>query len=259
MIKNILQQLALQAHIQHDSFYSRFKVNSIGIDAIAPLTSAERNFYLNIAPAVRGQSLIVYDIGAAKGVTASCFAKLRNVQIVHAFEPIQESYRQLIQATDSSRVVCHNIALGSEEEVKNININNLTNSSSLLSPTALFEKEISGISTIKTETINIVKLDDYVERNSIPLPQLMKIDVQGYEKEVIIGGIKVLRQTRYCFMEMSFQSLYEGTPLFDDLYQLMVSMRFKLVGTSSPMFGKSGQQLQVDGLFVNTSLEDSSQ
>jgi FkbM family methyltransferase len=252
MIKEIFRKIALQAHIQHEVLYSQYKMRAIGVNVDYPLTPEERGFYLNIAPALGGKQLVVYDIGAARGVTSCCLAKLKNVKAVHAFEPMKSSYQNLVQSISRfDKVFCHNIGLGNIEERKNININNLTNSSSLFSPTELFQNEIPGVSTIDTESIDVCKLDSYVKQKSLQLPQVIKIDVQGYEKEVILGGIETVRQAHYCFMEMSFCSLYENTPLFDELYQLMVGINFRLVGVSSPMTGKSGQQLQVDGLFMN--------
>jgi FkbM family methyltransferase len=252
MIKKIIKSLALLAHIQHDRAYSYYKIREAGVQSEFPLNAEERDFYLSLCSALQDRNMVIYDIGAANGSTARCFAKLRNVVSVHAFEPIPKSYQNLLSVShEFQKINCHNTALGNTKGQQTIYINNLINSSSLLSPTQLFQGEIQGIEVKEQIEIPIVQLDEYVRDRYLPSPHLIKIDVQGYEKEVITGGHKTIKQAKYCFMEMSFQSLYEGSSLFEELYQLMVDMGFRLVGVSSPMRGKSGSCLQVDGLFLN--------
>jgi len=41
--------------------------------------------------------------------------------------------------------------------------------------------------------VNIIRLDDFVEKNSLQIG-LVKIDVEGFELEVIKGGIKTIQK-----------------------------------------------------------------
>jgi FkbM family methyltransferase len=252
MFNKIIKNIALNLHIQHERAYSYYKVKESGVSTELPLDLEERKFYLLMRPALVGNDLVVYDIGAAQGITAKCFAKLKQVSSVHAFEPIPSSYDLLLAGSRQfTKIECHQVGMGNVSGEQTLYLNNWTNSSSLLSTTDLFQQEVAGVDITSKIQIPVVKLDEYVRGKSLPIPDLIKIDVQGYEKEVIEGGVDTITKAKYCFMEMSFQSLYDGSPLFGDLYQTMVDLGFRLVGVSSPMIGKSGTPLQVDGLFAN--------
>ena len=101
------------AHVQYVEAYSYYKVHKAGLLARSPLTHAEREFYLKLRPALQGDSLVVYDIGASKGVVSGRLAKLSNVIAVHAFEPIPNVYAQLVARMQPyPQVHCHNVAVG---------------------------------------------------------------------------------------------------------------------------------------------------
>lgn len=250
---NLAKKTALWLHAQHAKAYSYYKVQESKIITNAPLTATERDFYLKLRLGLQGNNLTVYDIGAAKGIVSSCLAKLPNVSQIHAFEPIPKIYAQLEANMQLvPKVNCHNVALGNTSGLSTMYISNKTDSSSLL-PMAELHKTQMPINLDITHQIQVpvVRLDDYVKQQKLSKPYLIKIDVQGYEKNIIEGGINTISQAKHCILEMSFHSLYEGSPLFDDIYRLMRSLNFNLIGLSSPLLGKSGIQLQVDGIFEN--------
>ena len=252
---HFLKKIALNIHIQYHRLYSYYKVSETGLITSLPLTSSERDFYLGLQTVLKSNSLVVYDIGAAEGIVSSLFAKLPNISEVHAFEPIPNMYRQLtFSVKPFPNVHCHNVALGNEKTEKAMYIASNSDSSSLLQVANLHKDEFNNVNFSKKITVNCVRLDDYVEENQLPLPNIVKIDVQGYEKEVLNGGQITIKKADYCILEMSFYPLYEGSPLFDDIYTQMRELGFQLIGISKPLKGKSGDQLQIDGIFKNSQL-----
>lgn len=250
--RSLLQKTGLWIHAQHARAYSYYKIRESGLIANPSLTANERDFYLKLRVGLQGDSLVVYDIGAAKGIVSTCLAKLPNVIAVHAFEPIPEVYDKLVRNIQPfSKVYCHNVALGNFDGSSTMYVSNKSDSSSLLPMAELHKAQIPGTELAHQIQVPVVCLDNYVEVHKLPIPQLVKIDVQGYEKTVLEGGTKTIRQAKHCILEMSFQPLYEESPLFDDMYRLMCDLGFKLIGLSSPLSGKSGLQLQVDGIFEN--------
>jgi FkbM family methyltransferase len=252
MFKKLFKDLALAIHIQHNKAYSYYKIRDISLSTEQSLDAEERDFYLSLRSVLQQENLVIYDIGAARGVTARCFAKLSNVSKICAFEPIPEAYSKLVNNVESfSKVSCHNVALGSEEDTLTMNISSNRDSSSLLPMLQLHQKEFPQIDMNNQIQVPVVRLDDYVERHQLTMPDVVKIDVQGYEIRVINGGVKTISQSKYCVLEMSFQPLYDGSPLFDEVYSRMRDLGFKLVGLTTPLTGKSGLPLQVDGIFEN--------
>ena len=80
---------------------------------------------------------------------------------------------------------------------------------------------------------------------------LVKIDVQGYEDRVLLGGERVIRAASHVLVETLFESLYEVQASFDVTYGIMKKYGFQYAGNvseiRSPMDGRS---LAADVLFV---------
>ena len=98
--------------------------------------------------------------------------------------------------------------------------------------------------------IKISKLDTIFATQKIDSPNLLKIDVQGYEANVLRGGEETLKRIQYIVAETSFKSLYQGETIFLDLVRLIESRGFHFIRPvgwlSDPM---SGEILQMDALF----------
>jgi hypothetical protein len=81
----------------------------------------------------------------------------------------------------------------------------------------------------------------------------VKIDVQGYEDRVIAGGDAVISRSKAMIVEVSFQELYEGQPLFDDIYQRLKQKGFAYMGNLYQLLNPADAAvLQADALFVRT-------
>jgi FkbM family methyltransferase len=252
MFNKIIHKFALYLHILHRDIYSRYKVNSLDTSPEKMLTSLERTFYLELYPFLREKNTIFYDIGAAQGTVSSCLAKLPNISEVYAFEPNPELYQKLLlNVGEDSKIFCHNVALGSVDGSISLNISDRSHSSSILPIASLHVDQFPGSDFRKKVDVQIFRLDNYVSQKQLPMPNLIKIDVQGYELNILNGAVDTIRHAKYCILEMSFQELYLNAPLFEDVYRYMIDMGFKLVGVSAPLRGKTYDQLQVDGYFEN--------
>jgi FkbM family methyltransferase len=254
-MKNLISEFALWLHVQHRDLYSYYKVRMSNQSFDQPLDAIERLFYLELQSLLKNEPLVIYDIGAAEGILSSALAKLANSISIQAFEPIPDVYQKLsIKTSRFSKISCHNVALGDAEGKISMYISNKSNSSSLLPMKNLHNNEFPGTGISHKIDVPVVRLDDYVRQNNLLIPNLIKIDVQGYEKNVIEGGLETISKSKYCVVEMSFKSLYEGSPLFDDIYNILKNLGFKIIGVSHPLKGHSSDQLQVDGYFENINI-----
>lgn len=254
----LVKRLALKVHILHERFYSYFKLKKSNLSYINGLNFAETNFVLELEAILHqfsNKPIVIYDIGAACGEFSSALSKVRSVVKIHAFEPQPDSYFKLKEKLKANqKVQAHNIALGQTYSKLDMYINNWSNSSSLLPLAKETNEIINGIETQHKIEVEVFPLDDYVETNNLALPNIIKIDVQGFEYEILKSGKNCIRHAEYCILELSFKTLYENSPLFDDLYQFMRDNNFQLIGTNKPMIGPDGTWLQVDGIFRNMNL-----
>ena len=79
----------------------------------------------------------------------------------------------------------------------------------------------------------------------------LKIDVQGFEKQVIAGGESTINdRCAGIQLELSFVSLYKGDILIQDALELMDSFGFVLAGLAPGFVDvRNGRVLQADGVF----------
>lgn len=104
---------------------------------------------------------------------------------------------------------------------------------------------------LATETVEIRTLDDIASRFSSRATLGLKIDVQGYEAEVLAGGAETLARARYVDIELCPVPLYEGQIMMIDLMQRMEDLGFSLVAIEDTYSDKrTGQVLSYNGVYA---------
>lgn len=69
----------------------------------------------------------------------------------------------------------------------------------------------------KSIRVKSITLDSWSEKSNVKHADLIWVDVQGAELNVIRGGKKLLRQTRFLYMEYADKELYEGQASVQEL------------------------------------------
>lgn len=201
----------------------------------------------------------VLDVGASKGYSSRVFRRFWPQAQILAFEPLEECFLELSKSfgTDRRFKAFHS-ALGEKEEVSLIHRNDYSVSSSLLPMDDLHVQSFPHTKNSSAEKVSIRRLDDIAGAENLVGPILMKLDVQGFEGQVLRGGLETLKQVQVIITEMSVSPLYKGQIEFDELYRLLVSLGFKYQGNYDQLHSPvDGRILQVDGIFVRDSIASS--
>ena len=74
-----------------------------------------------------------------------------------------------------------------------------------------------------------VTLDDAVKLKKLPLPDLIKIDVQGAELDILKGAEKVLKHCKDLILELQIVEYNKGAPLKDEVINYVEQLGFKLI------------------------------
>lgn len=193
----------------------------------------------------------VFDIGANTGQFA---AEIRNIlpgAMIYSFEPLKDCFLELREReSKDTRFKAFNLAIGDKEGTLEIHKSAYAPSSSILPMTELHKESFPHSRGSVPETISIKKLDDAVKSISIESELLIKADVQGYEDKVILGGRETFLKAKAVIIETSFVPLYEGQPLFDDIYGSLKTLGFSYRGSINHKSGANGERLFEDSLFV---------
>ena len=104
----------------------------------------------------------------------------------------------------------------------------------------------------KEEKITTDTLDHALEKEHLQGNTLIKIDVQGFEDKVILGGKETIASAAIIIVETSFVELYKNQPLFDTVYQLLYELGFRYAGVWAPELTSplDGRRLQQDSIFL---------
>lgn len=198
----------------------------------------------------------VLDVGANIGQFTMGLRESGYKGRIISFEPLSEAYSHLLinSKNDPNWIIAPRMAIGNEEGKKTINISGNSYSSSILKMTDTHIKGAPESTYIDSEEIYINKLDNIGEtflknKNNI----FIKIDVQGYESQVLKGAINILSKIKGMKIELSLVPLYEGQLLFLDMLDYITNLGFELWDISAGFRDKqSGKLLQFDGIFFRS-------
>ncbi len=214
-------------------------------------------FFSGVAAAVEHEALLsniycktIIDIGANKGqfslVARHCF---KDAQIF-AFEPLSKPFRALRNIfVHDCMITLYQMAIGSAIISQQMHISQRDDSSSLLPITDLQNKVFPGTKEKAIINVNVKPLDSILKKHAIRHPALLKIDVQGYELEVLKGCKDILSLLNYVYVECSYQELYQGQPLASEIISFLNQQGFDLTGVYNTNYDELGRAIQSDMFF----------
>ena len=200
------------------------------------------------------ENLVLLDIGANVGQFTVDIKNLGFQHSIISYEPIPELFRKLERNSKKFKNwEVRNIGIGSKNGNFEINVSDSGGkSSSFLNMkdihlmnfpgTGFIDRVVVPVSTIPAEINNL---------GLIPSQLVLKIDVQGFEGEVLKGSREILSEIPFCYIELSLHSLYEGEPEILEILNLLANHGQKLFDIGRGVSSKSGDLLQVDILTCN--------
>lgn len=199
----------------------------------------------------------IFDVGANTGGYATSLRAIGYKEQIISFEPLSEAFAALEKkSTADPNWQVRKIALGNEDGKATINVSKNLVSSSIaqIDPKHVESEPLSKY--VSTEVIDIYKLDtvfgEYVKKGD---RVLLKIDTQGFEKNVLDGAKSSLPSIIGIQLEMSIVPLYSNELLMADMLDYLSERNFSLHslenGFADP---KTGQLLQVDGIFFRNNI-----
>ena len=193
---------------------------------------------------------LIIDVGSNKGqftfVSKIYFPKVT----IYSFEALRSEFKKYKNLISSFKnIKAYNYALGNINKKTRMNIASSPDSSSLLEINDIQSQEFGTYETNLFEEIEVRRLDEWLDQiksfNSI----LLKIDVQGFELEVLKGSKQVLKHINYLYIEASSVELYKNQPLLENIKDFLFEEGFFLEGSFNQCYGKNNKLIQGDYLF----------
>jgi FkbM family methyltransferase len=137
----------------------------------------------------------VYDVGAYHGLLTLFFS--RSARRVVSYEPNNMNHSRLVEnlkLNGVENVTVRRLGLGALAQTAAMTYSPLmSGGASLAQGDARQHRRFGGV---KTEQIEITTLDQDIEEQHLPPPDLIKIDVEGWELEVLKGARRTLTTAR---------------------------------------------------------------
>jgi hypothetical protein len=197
---------------------------------------------------------LLFDVGANFGQYAmDARDNGYNGKIV-SFEPIPDAYKKILKNSKNDPLwkIHKRCALGAKIDEMEINISQNSQSSSILSMNNMHSSVVPEsiyIGKARTDVITLDSIFDSYRKNKEKT--FLKIDVQGFESEVLKGLTLNLKNIFGVEIEMSVVPLYDNQELYNYFFSFFEQNGFTL-WSLVPIFRKddTGELLQFDAVFV---------
>ena len=175
----------------------------------------------------------IIDIGSNKGQFILLIEKIYPNKNIYSFEPIKEMIdKQKKFFSYKNNIIFHNIALGSSTTLKEFLITTRMDSSSFLKIVSDKNKS-KNYDIVENRNIQINTLDNLLINEKISHPVLIKIDVQGYELEVLRGANNLLKKTDYLLLEVSKNEMYQNQPIEKVIVEYLKNLNFDILKSNN--------------------------
>ncbi len=192
------------------------------------------------------------DIGANKGQWAEMAIDTLGCKVI-SIEPQKSAVFDLSLLVDKhkGRLVVFNLALGSQNKNVDMNIHNSSSELSFIDPRLKDMPLLKGKQE-KVENVKMTTLDLLYRRNLTLFRNidLVKIDTEGYELDVLKGGLKFLKEVKPKFiqLEMNWHQLFLGYSLIN-ISQLIPKYKIYKILPSGSCFYGIDPTLPINNLF----------
>ncbi len=196
---------------------------------------------------------VIYDIGASNGVWSDTIALTVPDAEYHLFEPLAEAvtfYRQdlLERLARRPNFRLHAVGLADHSGTAEMFATHDGFGSSMLDRGTIPEVK-------ERVSVPLYRLDEFVEQESLPAPNVIKFDVQGAERLILSGGSRTIRNADVLFMETWLTRGYgPETPLLTEMIEFLENAGFTLVGLGEQFRHERGPVYSVDAVFYSAVL-----
>lgn len=188
---------------------------------------------------------VTVDVGAYHGEWTTMFKKIFPSTKVLMMEAQKEKTPILKEVCEkfSGEVFCE-IALLGANAGKEVEFVQMETGSSVFEETSPYARKRLKKTLATLDNL----LEAYTDFQKI---DFLKLDVQGYELEVLKGASTILKRTEFILMETSLIPINKGCPLILEVITFMDRMGFRTFDFCSQIRRKDGTLWATDLLFIN--------
>lgn len=184
---------------------------------------------------------VIYDIGAYKGEWTMDVKKIFKSAEFILFEANEQHEFDLKKLGVPYFIK----TLGNREDMVMFYSIGGTGDSVLREQTHHYQQGLCNEQMVKMST-----LDNVVHTYNLPLPDFVKMDVQGAEKMIIEGGVAIIRNAEVIILEVGILQYNHGAPLIAEMINFMELLGYCVNDFVEFHYLPTRELIQVDILFI---------
>lgn len=196
-----------------------------------------------------------FDIGGNTGQTGTHLRRWGYTGRIISFEPVRGTFSELAKAASGDRLWdVVNVGIGDRDGTALINVSQRSDYSSLRAALPILGAFDEQSAYVAQEEITLRRLDSVFDEHRGGAERVfVKVDTQGYEREVLAGASGVLDRIQGVQLELSLVPMYEGEATFLEVANLLERSGFTIALVEPVSYDPaSSSLLQVDGFFVRS-------
>jgi FkbM family methyltransferase len=243
-----LRPAAVQETIEARRFCARYA------DRTRPVRKHRiaRESRLDLLPATLDlEDGLIVDLGANVGDWTAAVLEVAPRARVLAVEPAPEPRRRLeARFGGDPRVSIDSRAVAARAGAAEFFITRHSHNSSMRRPRASVDDHYGAVGAwniVDRIEVPVTTVDELVGNEDVAV---LKIDVQGLEREALSGARGTLERAGGVLVEVTFISHYDGDATFPWLHEHLTQLGFDLVGLSEPFTSTQGALLWMDACYA---------
>ena len=195
---------------------------------------------------------VVLDVGANEGQFGRRLRAWGYRGRIISFEPLDGAYAVLARhAARDGNWEINQVALGAEDGTGELNVSDATVFSSLMRARPELEATFPEAAARSTQAVQVRSLDSWLgEHGEVGSRPFLKVDVQGYEHNVLRGAATTLPRLTGVQVELTLSRLYAGESTAGELL-IELERRGLVMALLDPVAydQRTGAMLAVDAIF----------
>ena len=242
-----------------NKYLRKFNVELHGLGYLQSLAKDSfKSDELDVFKATFGnKKILIYDVGAHRGLTVKKYVESFPNALIHAFEPYEPLAAIIIEdQKGNSNVVVNKMGISDKDAELSFNINKDSGTNSVLKSKMTGLNSDKQVETLQKITVPVTTLDGYAKKNHHDRVNILKMDIQGSELNALKGAAGLLKEKKIdiIFAETNFVEQYEGQALFHEILSFLGQYGYVIQDMYHPIYGK-GKLAWCDTLFVRDDLK----
>jgi FkbM family methyltransferase len=237
------KQRTIQIKISDQCFVMALNPRDKGLSKELSLYGIREPHTTNLMSAIIKDDDIVIDIGANIGYYALLESKLAPHGFVYAIEPVRENFDYLkinVDLNKCTNIKLFNCAVSDKGGTGVIFVPERRNCASL--------SEASNEGMFRQENVPLTALDSFVDEHVKRCPTLVRMDVEGYEYQIIKGASHVLEKSNPLKIVAELHPSLMSESAYTDMLNILERQGFKASSYHDPVLSHMAREQMINKL-----------